>query len=244
LIDILSLTNPTAFSRASRIKYFTGQIASKMKLRNLWRFDVAALLSQAGCVTIPPETLTKIEQGKAVTFDEEKMYRSHPATGHDLIVNIPRLKTVATMIRHQLDDYSEIKKVLKDPAILMGAAILKASIDYDLLLHQGFVKKDAFQKLEEKTPDCYHPEVLAILKTIPPPVIKRKAVAVSVKELRRGMVLEEDVCSKGGLLLISRGQEITNTVRLLLENHFKRGNIKETLLVSTSSLSPDEEGAT
>jgi len=59
LTDILSMVNPAAFSRASRLRRLVGRLAAEMKLPNLWQYELAAMLSQVGCLTLLPETLER-----------------------------------------------------------------------------------------------------------------------------------------------------------------------------------------
>ena len=57
LADILGMVNPAAFGRASRVKRYTNQIAKKLKLKDIWKLDMAAMLSQIGFITLPNHVL-------------------------------------------------------------------------------------------------------------------------------------------------------------------------------------------
>ena len=59
LCEIMSLVSPQAFSRAIRIKNYVRHIANKLELPDMWQFEAAAMLSQVGCVTMPPDILSK-----------------------------------------------------------------------------------------------------------------------------------------------------------------------------------------
>jgi DNA-binding NtrC family response regulator len=54
LTEVLSLVNPAAFSRAERARRYIHHIVTSMKLRNPWQYEVAAMMSQLGCVTLVP----------------------------------------------------------------------------------------------------------------------------------------------------------------------------------------------
>jgi len=54
LTEVLSLVNPAAFSRAERARRYIHHIVTVMKLGNPWQYEVAAMLSQLGCVTLAP----------------------------------------------------------------------------------------------------------------------------------------------------------------------------------------------
>jgi response regulator RpfG family c-di-GMP phosphodiesterase len=142
LVDILSLTNPMAFSRASRLKTYCGQIAKLLGVGNVWRFELAALLSQIGCVSIPSDTLAKVFSGDELTEDEKKMYNSHPALGSQLLARIPRLGAVTAAVSGQLKAFKEFPQT--EPADelpadqgILGAQILRVAIDFDTLICRG-----------------------------------------------------------------------------------------------------------
>jgi YesN/AraC family two-component response regulator len=54
LTEVLSLVNPAAFSRAVRIRKYVNHVVEALGLSNPWRFEVAAMMSQLGCVTLHP----------------------------------------------------------------------------------------------------------------------------------------------------------------------------------------------
>jgi hypothetical protein len=60
LSELLSLVNPAAFSRAERARRYIHHVVTAMKLGNPWQYEVAAILSQLGCVTLAPETIEAI----------------------------------------------------------------------------------------------------------------------------------------------------------------------------------------
>lgn len=234
LVDILALTNPVAFSRAKRIKYFTGKIARFLELEDIWKYEVAAILSQLGCVTIPPVTLEKVYLNQNLDSNELEMLKQYPIIGHDLIVNIPRLEVVAKMITNQQNDLEKsnyINKIEKIPLDVLGAAILRISIDYDTLLSQGLTRGKVLLKLNSNAKQ-YHPQLLLAIKKIIPPVIEKKVLMVPVKKLSRGMILESDIITKKGVLLAKKGQEITPTMHIMFENYMNQKNIDENILVA------------
>ena len=57
LTDLLSLSNPVAYNRASRLSSFVKLMEPYLDESNFWQFDLAAMFSQVGCLTIPPDVL-------------------------------------------------------------------------------------------------------------------------------------------------------------------------------------------
>ncbi|HEY1273096.1 MAG TPA: response regulator, partial [Terriglobales bacterium] len=56
LSEVLSLANPAAFGRATRLRRYMSHLVAELGLSKPWRFEVAALMSQLGCVAVAPET--------------------------------------------------------------------------------------------------------------------------------------------------------------------------------------------
>ena len=238
LIEILSQVNPKAFSRASRIRRDVKDIAIQLQLPNVWQFELAAMLSQIGCVTLPSKICDKIYAGKPLSHDELEMFSSHPSIGCELLANIPRLETIARMVEGQQQHFEE-KSTSKD-MVALGAQILKVTLDFDQLTAQGLSHKAALSKLRGQISQ-YNPEVLAILENLKiGEVTKEERVEditeselkgdmvedkddwwvedITVSELKVGMIADEDICSKSGFLLVSEGQEVTRPILAHLYN--------------------------
>ena len=57
LMDVLSLVNSVAFGSASRLRKIVRELASELPVDDSWQLDLAAMLSQIGCVTLPQAML-------------------------------------------------------------------------------------------------------------------------------------------------------------------------------------------
>ena len=109
LTDVLALVNPTAFGRTSRIHNLVQTISAELKIEKPWQIELAAMLSQIGCITMSEETLTKIYRGDNLTEQELQTFQRHPQIGSSLIASIPRLEKVAEIIACQeLRFYSSV----------------------------------------------------------------------------------------------------------------------------------------
>jgi response regulator RpfG family c-di-GMP phosphodiesterase len=236
LTDVLSMVNPTAFGRASRVKRLALQLSLLMELENDWQLDLAAMLSQIGCIALPEETLQKVYEGKSLTPEELRMLQTHPQVGHDLVARIPRLEVVAKMILHQEDKYLLSDT---DTSIPMGSRILKLALDFDKLIEVKLSSHEALTEIERRT-GWYHPAVAEAL---------RKVVAgsrrcfdsayVRVAELEPDMILAADVMSVNGFLLVAKGQAVTPALQQRLENFLRRRGIEEPLKVFIPIVVPD-----
>ena len=101
LSEVLSIVNPAAFSRAMRLKRYMKHVVSMLRLPRPWRFEVAAMMSQLGCVVLAPETIEAVFAGRELAPEEQERYASHPDIARSLLENIPRMEPIAWMIAHQ-----------------------------------------------------------------------------------------------------------------------------------------------
>lgn len=214
LTEILSLVNPAAFSRASRIKHYVGHMATQLHLPNVWQFELAAMLSQIGCITLPPDTLDKVYAGQPLSDKEQEMFASHPTVGYTLLSKIPRLESVARMIKGQQQPFGDCT-LTDDPkqkdTIALGAQMLKVALDFDQLVTHDTSPKVALAEMRRRQ-DNYLPSLLAALDNIEVDKADRTVRTVRVHELNTSMILDEDIRAGSGLLLVARGQKVTQAV--------------------------------
>ena len=137
LTEILALVNPAAFSRASRIHQTVLGIVKQLKLPEAWSYEIAAMLSQIGCVALDAETVEAVYGGVELPAVEQERFRMHPSIAFEFLKKIPRLENVALMIAAQQNP-AEYKFPHGDPlesvAAKLGAEILSVAIDFDQML--------------------------------------------------------------------------------------------------------------
>jgi response regulator RpfG family c-di-GMP phosphodiesterase len=202
LTEVLSLAAPTAFSRSSSLKACVSHVVARLGLPDAWQYELAALLSQLGCITLPPETLDKVYAGQELSPEEQAMYARHPETAHRLLAHIPRLETVAAIIRHQTDAAGGNAGTPSDPMAL-GAAILRLAQDFDRRLVQGKPVASAIGELRDS--GLYEPRLLAALEGFRPLDRAEVVRSLAVRELRMFMVLDEDVHARNGAIVMRKG---------------------------------------
>src|SRR5207247_1190846 len=95
LTDILSMVDHQSFGRGELLRNYTRAFVKSLKINQTWEFEVAAMLSQIGFVTIPPRVIHKARAGHGLSIEEKDMLTQVPTIGAELLSNIPRLETVA-----------------------------------------------------------------------------------------------------------------------------------------------------
>ena len=214
LTDVLSLVHPAAFSRASRIHRYVRYIAAELKLRDAWQFEVAALLSQVGCITLEPGALDRMYTGDELSDEEKRMFAAHPAAGGELLANIPRLEAVASMIANQNLSFGQTPSGpagVPKQTVASGAHLLRAALDFDRLITRNRSSEETLTQMRLREQD-YDPECLKALAAYVAPERGMAMRVLKSAELLPGMVVDQDVRSKTGLLLLAKGQEVTLSV--------------------------------
>lgn len=225
MTDLLSMANPEAFGRSLRISRTVTEIGSRLGVSDLWKLDTAAMLSQIGWLLLPSNTLIKLYDGKKLTSVETKTLNMNPKISSDLIKNIPRMEQVAEIILYQnkhFDGSGQPDDKRWGKLIPLGSRILKVALDFDLLVAQGIAKGNAFIQMHDRA-GWYDPEVMEALEKVVGLEKDFQVREVKVIELKAHMVLDQDVRSTTGQLLISRGRPL-NAVALSRLRYFERNS--------------------
>jgi response regulator RpfG family c-di-GMP phosphodiesterase len=232
LTEVLSLVNPAAFSRAERARRYIHHIVIKMNLGNPWQYEVAAMMSQLGCVTLAPETVEAVFNGEELTPAEQAQYDSHPRVAHDLLSKIPRLEPIAWMIEHQTHPLPEAGPGdLETPDMRRGAGILRLILAYEKLIHKGASRNEAAHTLALQNKN-FSPEFFHALVELDPNAEEGEIRKCRIELLTPGMIVQQEVRTHDGVLLISKGQEVTPPLILKLKNFHARHVVAAEVTIS------------
>ncbi|MDD3814177.1 MAG: response regulator [Desulfocapsaceae bacterium] len=242
LSELLSQTNATIFGAGGRIKELMTHLCSQDKCRHSWQYEIAGLMSQLGCISLPSDILHKLYAGIKLSPEERQMYEHHPEVGRRLFAHIPRMELVAGMVAMQLSPMSEYEDEAiteEDAVVCRGAQMLKVAIDYDLFRYQGMTHRDILNKMKTM-PRVYNPEIVKTLEGLKVKKEQGALVNLKVKDIQTGMTAQEDVFANNGVLIIPQGQVVTWTILQGLDNFAKQVGIKEPVCMrmpSTEELS-------
>ena len=203
--EILGLANPVAFSRAERIRRYVLQIATQLNLAELWQYELAAMLSQIGCVAVPPDVLEKYYDARPLDSTEMRILESQGEVGQKLLARIPRLEGIAEMVGRQ--HTCRIKPTGSDTTVTIGARLLSVALEFDQLLMRGIDPAEALADMQRR--GAHDPRFLAALKQVNVQQVEREVRLVAVGGLRTGMTTNCEVRSRNGVLLMGSGLELT-----------------------------------
>lgn len=222
LSDVLSLVAPLAFQRANFAQSCVRHALSKLQWPNGWMYDVAAALSQIGCVGIPAEVLQNDTAQRELAPDERALIDDQPNVARRLIEVIPRLGPVAEMVQYQARE----PPTTASAEVVRGAQLLRAALE--------------LQRQMTRTASARPLDLLRVIRP-PLPEYLIQALAdfrvhltdnrnVKVRELMPGWVADEDIVCQNGIMVLAAGSEITETaiaaMRRLAGNHAIREPIR------------------
>jgi hypothetical protein len=226
--EMLALLAPEIFRRSSALARAASHVATKLQLEPRWALEIAARLSMVGAVALPPELLERERGGEQLTDVERAQIAAHPETGHRLLSNIPRLESVALMVRHQRHENLLTANLPRETAI--GARVLRVLLALDAHARHGAPFAQARQTLR-KSASGDEAAILDALTDYAPlddgPTTRR----LVVKQLVVGMVLATDVLGRNGAVVLSKGTEVTDVVRERLLNFARGVGVLEPLTV-------------
>lgn len=233
LTEVLAMVSPTAFGRARRIHHHVLQIVDCLQLSPRWEFEAAALLSQIGCVAVPGDVLARAEAGESLSRGEAEILGRHPQLAAELLKHIPRLETVSRAVANQgrgvdapavppPDGKAEHDRIL--------ASVLTLALDFDSLTSAGRAHESTIADLRSQKgryDDQVQPAVGALRALGADSII----ADVPLDKLRLGMVLAQDVVNTGGMLVVPKGQQVTQAMLTRLRNYAELKSIPPVLRV-------------
>jgi putative two-component system response regulator len=228
LTEMLSIANPAAFSRASRITRHVKNMADSRNIGHVWQIRMAAMLSQIGWMTLSPDTMCKIHQGEQMSREEEEAFDRHVQVGYELISQIPNLREVAEIIVRQQDlEWKGQSEERPTKLILQGSQMLKLAVDYEKLLAAGKSGSEAMAVLRSDK-NAYGGELFsAFSSTVEADDDSSPIRHMNARELSPGMLINKDILTKEGKLLAAAGTEVTLPVVETLYNFAKTGFVAE-----------------
>ena len=211
LTDILAVANPLAFGHASRVSRLVGDLARRVGLPAAWYFELAAMLSQTGCIAVPEEILDRAFHLIQLAPDEEAQFATHPQVGSSLLGNIPRLEEVSRIVAFQsarYDGEGGTHPGISGEELPYASRLLHIASDYDLLTANGMIPLSALGELQRRKGE-YDPRGLEALAAYITDVMGYTVRHLPLGEIQVGMIMADEVINPSGAMLVGRGQEVT-----------------------------------
>jgi response regulator RpfG family c-di-GMP phosphodiesterase len=239
LTEVLSSLHPTAFQLSQRLHQAVRDYAAFFKLPSSWDLEAASLLFPLGHLTLPATTLDKLARNQPLDPKEAELVQRIPEMGANLLAHIPRLESVAAILRYQNKHYDGSglpADRIAGEDIPMAARVFKVLRDMVELETQLGDRSRALAQMQERH-GWYDPRVLQSAAacfdvflhkaTTEQPTIRSR----SLGELTVGHVLASDVETLDGILVIKAGTELTAVVLQRLRNFAALNPIREPIYV-------------
>lgn len=209
LVDVLALTNPVAFGRASRLRRQAMAFAAHLGwAQGFWQLEASAMLSQIGYLSLPAELVEKIYYGERLTPEEEILNQGVAEVASKLLDRVPRLEPIVQILT-SLNSSSGQLEQLGDGPVGRAARILQLVTDFDALTSQGNSPDTAIQMLRGRE-NRYGGKLIQEFAThLGAGSGEMEVVEMPLRQVRPGMTILQDVRTYLGTLLVPRGFEVT-----------------------------------
>ena len=236
LLDVLGLVDPESFGATGRLRDWMRRMVAELKLENAWEYDLAAMLSPIGGLTLPQEIKDKLGRGEKLSPAEEEVLAQVPGTTRDLIANIPRLGQVAEYLYYQgkaFDGGGRPGDGRAGAELPLGARLLRLLVDLSGLCEGRAPDARAFVELEARK-GVYDPELLAAARrclAAEPEAAAGEPRAITLGQLQPGDRLVADIVTLEGQLVLAEGHEVSAVLQQKLRNLHKLRPLKQPILV-------------
>ena len=248
LTDMLALVDPVSFGVGKRLRDSVRAFLGTERRPDAWALEIAALLSQIGCVTVPASVTQKARKGVPLDHGETEMLARAPGIAHGLICNIPRLEPVAGMILYQQKNYDGTglpHDATAGEAIPYGARLLKILLEIIHWEERGASVLEALLHMQ-RMPGQFDPGLVEeAQRRLNAPGASIPASAgvpngngreVKISELMTGQRLVSNIVTSKGLIVVSGGNEITPLFLERIRNFSTIERLIEPVMIEASEV--------
>jgi DNA-binding response OmpR family regulator len=215
LWELVQLTSPVLALRSRSIRDIVLRVTKRTQMKDAWQYELAATLCFLGCIAVPDEVFERAYCGQDLSPDEDRIFHGHPERAARLLSNIPRLEAVIEIVRGQ-----------QKP----GATLLHCALELDRRVYRGAAYAAALAELRSSR--RFDGRMLDALEGYSPPPAEFEVRRLPIRGLRAGMVIEDDVLSSdGNMLILKKGTVLTGTWIERLENFAKTKGAHEMISV-------------
>jgi hypothetical protein len=225
LIEALEIASPDAFSRSRRLESACRHVASELELEPVWEVALAGLMHRIGWISLPHEVIEHRLAGERLTDDESMMLDEALATTVRLVGRIPRLDGVADIIKESTRDSS----VTGPTAAPTAPSIVRAAVDFDDSLARGAGAKKTLARMMP----THAGAILEALAGWDGATDEATIREVGLSQLVIGMVVQRDIVTGNGSLLVKAGSDLTETLVQRLRNFSQTHGVEEPIIVSS-----------
>lgn len=239
LTEILSSLYPKAFRISQQLRQAVREYAAFFHLKQSWDLEAAALLFPLGYTTLPASVLDKLSREEPLEPREQELVERAPEMGANLLGHIPRLESVASILRYQNKHYDgsgHPPERIAGEDIPMPARVFQVLRDMVERELETGNRAQALALLQERA-GWYDPQVLQSAAACFDVYLQKAAAeetpirSRTLDELTVGQILASDVETEDGILVLKSGTELTPVVLQRLRNFAAINPIKQPIYV-------------
>jgi response regulator RpfG family c-di-GMP phosphodiesterase len=210
LMEVLAIANPVAFGRAGQIKRRAMDLARRLGTPDFWQLEAAASLSQLGYAALPPVLVEKVYRGSALTPAEQAQVDTVPDMSNKLLEHIPRLEPVIQILAALKWSDTQMA-ALGGGTVGLGTRILSLILEYDTLTARGMTHDAICDHLCARTAR-FGPKLISQLDaSLVASTDRETARELRLRDVSPGMLLQEEIRTGAGVLIVPRGFQVTQT---------------------------------
>ncbi|HZS43471.1 MAG TPA: HD domain-containing phosphohydrolase [Blastocatellia bacterium] len=227
--NTIEMYDPALGGHGTRVATHSLLLARKMGLDSEYCYDiyVAALLHDIGLIGVTPQVLKKYRRRLPLDSEELEVFHRHPVTGEKLIRLNDSCERVSKLIRQHHENYdgSGYPDSLSGLQIMVGAQIISVADRYDEMINRPDTNisvglHDYATSYLRETSRFFDSDVIGLYLEL----LKNEKMrayqecAISISELREGMVLSRHIYSSSSLLLLAAGSKVNAEQAMRLAN--------------------------
>lgn len=234
LSGLLELASPESLRRGIELRSLVRQVANRMNLENQWEIEFAAHLAHLGHLALPAELIGRHNSGCTLSAEDlSKVKRSRLVSSRTLR-RFAILAPVAQIL--EASGHTGAAKCPLSGPLSDVVEVFDAVEEYELGSKQGLRPHETLDRLTKT--GKYRPEVLQALTDTLQHLSILRPEEVDVSMLMTGMVVDQDVVLRNGLLLLRKGHEITSLIRESLLSFVTTGQLTGKISVLLPSATP------
>lgn len=230
--DVLSLADPELFKRTTLVKSYVSHVVRQLGLEGAWQIEVAASVHTLGLIALPRDLAHSSANLAPLTVEDKKQLAAHPETARRILEAIPRLEEVALIVAQQAEDPEQGPDWVK-----RGARLLRLCKRLDGRVSRGISLGEAIDSLyasvgaEEQT-------FLEALRGLYSGQMECRELRF--RELTPHMVLDSDVKTRDGALVLPKGHELNAVLIERLRQFAASRRLDEPIRVRVPPLKPGQ----
>jgi CheY-like chemotaxis protein len=225
MVDTMSFANPDVMGRAVRLKRRVSAVGKEIGLEQRWQVEAAAMFSSLGTFALAPDLVQKLADATPLDDLERAEVQDATRAANRLIAQIPRLEVVGRLLDIALG--VEAGEPIDSPN-KEHLELLQLGIELDGLEARGTGTEAALAALRAQ--GKYSVKLIeATARALSATRDLSQSAVVAVGALRPGMILDENVHVRNGVLIAPRGFEVTSSFMVHLrkfEGSFDRDKVK------------------